>query len=317
MTTEAGADVDVDVDVSVVVVTYNHAPFIERALESVVAQQTTRSIEIIVSEDCSTDGTTELVRAFAARERRARLLLSARNVRSNEVVARAIRAARGRYICLLDGDDHWTSSAKLERQAAVLDAEPALSACFHNALIEREGSSPTSSTSSDDRWTPAHQPQRVSADEIWHGNPFATCAGMMRANALRGLGPWYADLFPITDWPLYILCAEHGPLAFQDEVVGVYRLHGGGLFSSLPSRSKLDATARFYRRMDAALGGRARDRKRAGATRYFFEWAVAYADEGDRSMARHCLALSLRAGGVGRAVSRREWARCARRVRPW
>ena len=109
------------IDVSVIVVTYNHAPFICQALESVAAQQTTRSIEIIVSEDCSTDGTTEIVETFAEREPRARLLVSSHNLRSNEVVARAIRGARGRYICVLDGDDYWTSPTKVERQATLLD----------------------------------------------------------------------------------------------------------------------------------------------------------------------------------------------------
>jgi glycosyltransferase involved in cell wall biosynthesis len=284
------------VQLSVVVVTYNHAPYIAQAIESVLAQQTSRPMEIIVSEDCSTDGTREIVRDFAARDPRIRLLL---------VVARGIRAARGRYIALLDGDDYWTSPTKLERQAAILDADPGLSACFHNAVTLPSG----------ERWTPVGQPSRVTLADIWQGNPFATCAGMMRASALADLGDWYHGFFPITDWPLYILCAEHGDIAFSDELVGAYRLHEGGLFSALPGSRKLDMIAGFYKRMGKALGARSRDFARAGASRYFFDWTKAYAASGDRAMARHCLARSLRGGGVGRSVSRREWVRAAWRLR--
>ena len=298
------AKADDAIEISVLVVTYNHAPFIGEALESVLAQRTDRAIEIIVSEDASTDGTRELVEEFAARDQRVRLLLSPRNLRSNEVVARGIRAARGRYICLLDGDDYWTSPTKLERQAAILDGNPDLSACFHNART----------LPSLERWTPSTQPSRVALADIWLGNPFATCAGMMRASALSGLGDWYYDFFPITDWPLYILCAEHGDIRFEDEVVGAYRLHEGGLFSALPGTRKLDMIADFYRRMDAALGFRSHDRARAAASRYFFDWATSFAASGDRAMARLCLAHSLRGGGVGLSVGRAEWARSAWRL---
>lgn len=297
------------VELSVVVVTYNHVRYIEQALESVVTQQTDRSMEIIVSEDASTDGTRELVSAFADREPRARLILSSHNLHTNEVVRRGIDAARGRYVCVLDGDDHWTSPTKLERQAALLDVRPDLSACFFNACVVR------SDGELGERWTPSTQPPLVDADKIWHGDPFATCAGMMRTSALEGLAEWYDAFFPMTDWPLYVLCAEHGDLLFIDEVVGAYRLHDGGLFSTLPRKGQLDAIAAFYSRMDAALGFRRHDRARAGASRFFFDLAEAFAAEGDRRMARFCLVRSLRGGGLGLSVGRREWARDAWRAR--
>lgn len=293
------------VELSVLVVTYNHAPFVEQALESVLAQRTDRPTEILLSEDASTDATRDIVTAFAAREPRARLLLSPHNLRSNEVVARGIRSARGRYLCLLDGDDYWTSPTKLDDQAALLDGHPDVSAWFHNAVIcGPDGRSA-------DRWTPASQRGVVTGSSIWQGNPFATCAGMIRTSALRGLGPWYDAFFPMTDWPLYVLCTEHGEVRFTDEAVGAYRLHEGGLVSALPGRAKLELIAGFYRGMDEALGFRRHDRARAGASRFFFDWAEAYRVSGDRELARFCLAESRRAGGVGLSVGWRAWARCS------
>lgn len=308
MPTDTGGGGDA-VELTVLVVTYNHAAFIEQALDSVLAQKTDRSIEIIISEDASTDATREIVTAFAARESRARLLLSPRNLRSNEVVARGIRNARGRYLCILDGDDYWTSPTKLEEQAALLDAHPEVSAWFHNAVLSGPGGE------SQERWTPATQESVVTGSTIWHGNPFATCAGMIRSDALRGLGSWYDGFFPMTDWPLYVLAAERGDIRFDDEVVGAYRQHAGGLVSALPGKAKLEMIARFYPRMDEALAFRQHDLVRAGASRFFFDWAEVYRADGDRQMARYCLERSLRAKGVGLSVGWGAFARCAWRLR--
>ena len=294
------------VDISVLLITYNHAPFIAKAVESVLSQVTSRSFELIVSEDASTDRTLEIVKDLTGGDERVRLMVSPTNLHTNETVARAIRAARGRYICMLDGDDHWIVDDKLERQADVLDADSSLSACFHNARIVRgEAVEP-----GEERWTPAEQATRIGMREIWEGNPFATCAGMLRRGALDGPCPWYVDLDPmITDWPLYIMCAEKGDLQFVDEAVGAYRLHDGGAFSSLPTRDKLDVTASLYRCMDAGLQRRHHECARAGASRYFADWAKEYIKRGERDLARRCVWHALRAGGVGRSVSWRRWVR--------
>ena len=81
--------------VSVLVVTYNHERYISQALDSVLMQQTNFDWEILVSEDCSTDRTRHIVKEYAARHPGLlRLILSEKNLHSNEVVARAIRAAQ-------------------------------------------------------------------------------------------------------------------------------------------------------------------------------------------------------------------------------
>lgn len=277
-----------------VLATYNHAGYVGDAIASVLSQETARPFELIISEDCSTDGTREIVEEAARRDPRVRLLLSPVNLRSNEVVARGIRAARGRYICLLDGDDRWIVADKLERQAAVLDAEPSASACFHNALIVRG----IAREPSDERWTPGTQPNRVNQHEVWRGNPFATSAGMLRRDALAGLGEWYAGFFPVTDWPLYILCAEHGDLLFIDEPVAAYRLHEAGLFSALPDRTKLHQISRFFPNMDRATGGKWHRSARRGRALYLLEWAEAYLAAGDRPMARAATWEAVRSGAI-------------------
>jgi glycosyltransferase involved in cell wall biosynthesis len=283
--------------VTVVIPTYNHVRWIRTAIESALLQRIRVPAEILVSEDASSDGTRPLVERLARdHPDRIRLILSKCNVRSNEVVARGLRVARGRYVCLLDGDDYWTDPTKLQRQADFLDAHPECSAVFHNAFLV-EGDQVT-----DRRWTRRDLPARLGEAEIWEGNPFATCAGMMRTDFVRDVPAWYADFFPITDWPLYVLCAKHGLLAYSDEVCGGYRLHVGGLFSGLADAEKRDSIEAFYRRMVHVLEPSGAGRAKQGYSRYFFDWARAYLAAGDLAAARDCFRRSLRGGGIGSSV---------------
>jgi glycosyltransferase involved in cell wall biosynthesis len=293
------------------VITYNHERYIEAALASVFAQRTTRRLEVFVSEDRSTDRTLEVVRAFADTHGPINVLRSERNVASNAVLTRAVAAASGKYICLLDGDDFWTDVEKVEKQAEILDRAPSLSAVFHNATVVDEESRQIA-----ERWTPAHQAELLDLPTLWEGNPFATCAGMLRRQPLARLGSWYDDFFPITDWPLYILCAASGPIAFYDAPVGGYRLHAAGMFSSLPTTGKLDQVAQFYRLMRRTVPPDQQSLRRDGETRYFFEWALAYERERNYRLALNCLARAARAAGPGGPVPLARMMRAGLRLLP-
>src|SRR5205807_1410995 len=109
---------------SVVLRTCNHAPFIAQAIESVLLQRTQFPFELIVAEDCSTDGTRAIVEDYARRHPDLiRTILPERNVGHGEILRRGLEATRGRYVGYLDGDDYWTSCAKLARQVDFLERE--------------------------------------------------------------------------------------------------------------------------------------------------------------------------------------------------
>jgi glycosyltransferase involved in cell wall biosynthesis len=297
--------------VTVLIVTYNHEEYIGSAVESVLSQQTKFPFEVLIGEDASTDGTRSIVMRYAEQfPTRIRLLLSDRNIRSNEVVARGLRAARGRYVALLDGDDYWIDIGKLQRQADFLDANPDCTAVFDNARTS------VGDRLSDERWTRPDTAARLGLAAIMEGNPFATCTSMMRADCVRDVPDWYADFFPITDWPLYVLCAARGELAFFDDVSGVYRLHAGGEYSNQTASAKHDATEQFYHRLASVAGPPVDQAARDGCSRHFFDWAKAHLDANELSLARACFRRSLRGGGIGRTVPRRAAVRlCLRLLR--
>jgi glycosyltransferase involved in cell wall biosynthesis len=103
--------------ISVIIPTYNAARFIERTIASVAAQTHTQ-LEILVVDDGSTDRTTEMVEAAAARDPRLRLIRQA-----HEGVAaarnRALTEARGEWVAPIDADDLWHPE-KLAQQMTVL-----------------------------------------------------------------------------------------------------------------------------------------------------------------------------------------------------
>ena len=117
--------------VSVCVTTYNHAPYLEKAVESFLAQRCDFGVEIILSDDCSSDSTLEICRSFAERyPDRVRVLSSEQNVGMRANYRRTLEAARGKYVALCDGDDWWCDDNKLARQVEVMEADEQLGLCY-------------------------------------------------------------------------------------------------------------------------------------------------------------------------------------------
>ena len=106
--------------VSVIMPTYNRAEFLRSAIESVL-KQTFKDLEIIVSDDKSTDHTRELVKSF--KDRRIKYMLNNSKRGPSATRNTAILASEGEYIAFLDDDDEWLPD-KLQRQVEVLDKSP-------------------------------------------------------------------------------------------------------------------------------------------------------------------------------------------------
>jgi glycosyltransferase involved in cell wall biosynthesis len=287
------------IKVSVLVMTYNHAKFISKAIDSALMQETGFNYEIIVSEDCSTDGTRNIVLDYHQRfPGKIRLLLSDQNIHTNAVVTRGINAAKGKYIALLDGDDYWTSPDKLQKQADFLDSHSECSMCFHNAQAFNEDSNQQPWN-----WTAPNQKEFSTLDDLWGGNFIATCSTMFRNNLFEKIPDWYDSFFPITDWPLYILIAEHGKIGYINEVMGAYRLHSGGLYSPYSEKQKLKKTLDFYRRINKFMNFKYDKIINTAISVFFYEWAEEYKKRKNFRSAIECFNVYLSAKPVNVRIS--------------
>jgi hypothetical protein len=221
--------------------TYNHQAYIGQALASVLSQQSDFPFEVIVTEDCSTDDTGDIVQvAAASHPDTIRLVRSPVNLNTNVVTTRALDMAQGEYVAFLDGDDYWTSVDKLQKQVSFLDQNTGFSICFHDVvMIDSDGQVIESSFH---RTAPA--PDVGEYDDIVRSCYIAGPSAMIRRNAIAELPPWFKHAH-FGDWPLYILAAEHGSIGFLPEVLGAYRVHAGGYWSGMDEDERLQLCVRF------------------------------------------------------------------------
>uniref|UniRef100_C6E5U5 Glycosyl transferase family 2 n=1 Tax=Geobacter sp. (strain M21) TaxID=443144 RepID=C6E5U5_GEOSM len=111
--------------VSWVVPVFNQAQYLAGALESMLAQ-TFEDFELVVVDDGSTDQSAAIVRSF--KDPRIVLLENSCNQGVSRSLNRGIRAALGKYIARMDGDDLSTPD-RLARQVAFMEDNPAIAVC--------------------------------------------------------------------------------------------------------------------------------------------------------------------------------------------
>ena len=92
------------VDVSVIVPLYNAEEFLRVCIDSVLAQ-TLKNVEVLIVNDCSTDGSVELCRHLYGQDERVRLIMQPQNMGAGAARNRGIAEARGEYIAFIDSDD--------------------------------------------------------------------------------------------------------------------------------------------------------------------------------------------------------------------
>ncbi|TVR84990.1 MAG: glycosyltransferase [Saprospirales bacterium] len=219
--------------VSVRTSTYQHAKYIEQCIEGVLNQKTSFPFEFIIGEDFSTDGTRELVFSYAEKyPDRIRVVASDQNegVRGNGWRCKV--RARGKYIALCEGDDYWTDPLKLQKQVDYLEAHPEAYFTFHHSSILKGerivGRRPKSGSGI------------VKMEDLLFRKTYPTMSLVFRRS--KGFLLDQINLrkeFSTGDFLLVLLLASRGPGYLFPEVMGVYRVHSGGVYSPLGEIKKL------------------------------------------------------------------------------
>lgn len=223
--------------VSVVTITYQHAPFIERNVQGVSDQRTKFRVEHLIGEDESTDGTREIcmrladehpgtVRLFLRSRKDVMYIMGRPTGRANQLALYA--AARGKYIAVCPGDDHWIDPDKLQRQVELMESRPELSACFTNAWEERGGQRIDYLRA----WLGGKVPGGdVGLKDIIAHNFIPAVTFLFRRDLLYPL-PEAFQTSPIGDRILVTHMATKGPIGYIDMHSGVREVHAGGIISS-------------------------------------------------------------------------------------
>lgn len=214
--------------VSIVVTSYNHEKYIEQCLEAVLAQKGDFEMEIILGDDCSIDGTGQILDGYIKKYPNIiQKLHHEENLGITKNLKRCLDACTGKYITICEGDDYWTSDGKIQRQMQLLETHPEYSMCFSALTLyyEQEGKS-----------TLHNDQVKFPRDELtiedliavnYIGN-FSCC--MYRASVVHKLPDRLFKMFTV-DWMFNMACSEMGKIGFIREPLSVYRIHAKGAWA--------------------------------------------------------------------------------------
>jgi glycosyltransferase involved in cell wall biosynthesis len=113
--------------VSILCITFNHKEYIDDALLGFLTQKTSFPFELVVHDDASTDGTSEVVRSYAAKYPNIiKPVIRKENQYSQGrgATKSSYSYLKGRYVALCEGDDFWFCESKIEQQVSLLEKRP-------------------------------------------------------------------------------------------------------------------------------------------------------------------------------------------------
>jgi glycosyltransferase involved in cell wall biosynthesis len=233
---------------SVAMITYNQERYIGQAIESVLAQSVNFDYEIVIGEDCSTDSTREIVMNFARGYPNCIVpLVRDHNLGGPRNLDATLASCRGQYVALLEGDDYWTSVDKLQKQVDFLDAHPDRALCCHRVKFVNE------IDPADFYIYPPRAAGAYTLEDLLQANFVVTCSVVMRRELMGDVPMWLSEM-KVGDWARSALVARHGTIELMDESMATYRVHPGGVWTSLSPSTQLLEVTRMLRRLDEHLG---------------------------------------------------------------
>lgn len=212
-------------EISICIFSYNFAPFLRQAIDSVLNQTLNMPIEVIIGDDLSTDNSMEIIQEYAERYPSIiRVIRSDNNVGGTRNWLRCIGSSKGKYIALLDGDDYFTDELKLQKQHSLMEKQKDAALCFHGVreiYEDIEGS---------EQETLFHKDVFTLGDILREGWFIRTGSIFFRNHLLPAEMPdWVYDFPYRLDSVLPVMLCMHGNARYIDEVMSVWRKHSKGM----------------------------------------------------------------------------------------
>lgn len=242
--------------VSVCCPTYNHGEFLKEAIHSFLMQKTNFPFEIIIRDDASDDGTTEIVLDYARRYPTiVRTLINEAN--RFKMGERAIHVwpsvVKGKYIALCEGDDFWITTDKLQKQVELLEKYPHAVMCAAKTHVFKDhgnGMLVYQNTTS--------PPEKDLLDfDDTHRCYLHTSTYMVRTVIFKEvIEKYFSGHCLFGDTALRAIFISYGPFALLNEPVSVYRITGNGIWSSLDLTQQLIWDFNATKKLAGVLSGR-------------------------------------------------------------
>ncbi|MCQ2336023.1 MAG: glycosyltransferase [Paludibacteraceae bacterium] len=242
--------------VSICCITYNHAPFIRKCLDGFLMQEKPSCVpadakmsdwcEILIHDDCSTDGTIEILKEYEAKYPELIFPLYEEtnqysNGKADEIDFYNYKRAKGKYIAYCEGDDYWTEPLKLQRQVDFLEANEKYTACFHEFIMNNILTGEKQ-----------HSKYPYSGDfDVTHKSficePYNSAHPMTMVFRVSAFSfEWQKHYKHYRDTMETFHIIRNGKGRFLRFVGGVYNMHKGGVSSQMPRYERARLTLPTY-----------------------------------------------------------------------
>lgn len=214
-----------ELKVSIAIITYNQEQYVQEMLDNIVSQVTDFKFEAIVSDDCSTDKTPEIIKKYANKYPDIiKPIFREKNIGVIRNYLDALNLCNAEFVAICEGDDYWCNKNKLQKQVDFMDANPDYALCYHPAkMIYQDKECDPVIIGKAKYKNPQPYYNLIRANNI------SANSVMYRGKYLREeLTKYPNDIYP-PDWFTHISVAKHGKIGYLPDIMYVYRWHSQGI----------------------------------------------------------------------------------------
>ena len=233
--------------VSVLMPTYNHENTIAQAIESFLMQECSFACELCIGDDKSTDSTLEIARSYATKyPDKIKLLVKPENEGLMANYKSLLQMATGEYVAILESDDYWVDSKKLEKQVSFLDSNLEYGLSFTGWIRDREGAQ--------EEFAEEGFIRDLSQKEVYK---FILLRNVIRAVTVvfrRSVFDKYCNIedyinnkFITFDYPVWLSILAHSRVHYLEDCTAVYRELGTSISNTSNLSKRLKFETETYR----------------------------------------------------------------------
>lgn len=208
--------------VSVIIPSYNHAPFIGEAIDSVLCQDYT-DFELLLADDHSSDNSVDVIKTYS--DSRIQTFFLKENLGATQILQFLIEHATGEYIALLNSDDRWCPG-KLTKQVNIMENHREYAACFTWADFIDEHGQPLSDDGTLNLNT-FYEDNKTQAEWLnfffYHGNCLCHPSVLIRKSVYTQLGYYNGALRQLPDFAYWVQLCIHSPIYIVEEILVNHR----------------------------------------------------------------------------------------------
>lgn len=215
-----------EVVVSVVIVTYNQERWIRQTIESILAQKTDYPFEVIIGDDCSSDGTSSICIEYAEKYNNIKLIVHKQNQGLIGNWVSCVRECTGKYIMNCAGDDFWHNPNKIQLQVDFMENHPScvISHTDYDRLLVKSNKL----IKSYNQYKKINPPCGKIQYEILSGKEYITavtiCYRTAELKKYCPLDTYVTMNFPREDWPTLLIMSAYGDVEYIPISTATYRV---------------------------------------------------------------------------------------------